>query len=94
MCDDKVSGWGWLKADVSKKYTRKKTLFACAEKKVGIFLKKLFLCSNFFMSILFLCNSQGDSLKTNLAIDPRDYELGMYNRNKPCLISAIFIIYK
>ena len=27
--------------DVSKKYTRKKTLFACTEKKVGNFLKTL-----------------------------------------------------
>ena len=26
MFDDKVGGWGWLYADVSKKYTRKKTL--------------------------------------------------------------------
>ena len=33
MFDDKVGGWGWLNADVIKKYTRKKTLFACAEKK-------------------------------------------------------------
>ena len=41
MFDDKVGGWGWLNADVIKKYTRKKTLFACAEKKVGIFFKKL-----------------------------------------------------
>ena len=40
--DGKVDGWGWLNADVIKKYTRTKTLFACAEKKVGIFLKKLF----------------------------------------------------
>ena len=37
MFDDKVSGWGWLNADVIKKHTRKTTLFACAEKKVGIF---------------------------------------------------------
>ena len=44
MFDDK-GGWGWLNAEVIKKYTRKKTLFACAEKKVGIFLKKLFLCN-------------------------------------------------
>jgi hypothetical protein len=36
-----VGGGGWLNADVSKKYTRKKTLFACTEKKVGIFIKKL-----------------------------------------------------
>ena len=49
MFDDKVGGWGWLNDDVIKKYTRKKTLFACTEKKVGIFLKKLFLCGNFFM---------------------------------------------
>ena len=27
MFDDKVGGWGWLNDDVSKKYTRKKTLF-------------------------------------------------------------------
>jgi hypothetical protein len=31
--DGKVGGWGWLNADMIKKYTRKKTLFACAEKK-------------------------------------------------------------
>ena len=43
MFDDKVGWWGCLNADVSKKYTRKKTLFACAEKKVGMFLKKLFM---------------------------------------------------
>ena len=42
MFDDKVGGWWWLNDDVSKKYTRKKALFACDEKKVGIFLKKLF----------------------------------------------------
>ena len=42
MFDDKVGGWGWLNADMIKKYTRKKTLFACAEKKVGIFLN--FFC--------------------------------------------------
>jgi hypothetical protein len=42
MFDDKVGRWGWLNADVIKKYTRKKTWFACAEKKVGIFLKKHF----------------------------------------------------
>ena len=42
MFDDKVGGWGWLNADVIKKYTRKKALFACAEKKVGIFLKNFF----------------------------------------------------
>ena len=30
MFDDKVGGWGWLNADVIKKYKRKKTLFACA----------------------------------------------------------------
>ena len=40
MFDDKVGGWGWLNADMIKKYTRKKTLFACAEKKVGTFFKK------------------------------------------------------
>ena len=51
MFDDKVGGWGWLNDDVIKKYTRKKPLFVCTEKKVGIFLKKHFLCSNFFMSI-------------------------------------------
>ena len=43
MFDDKVGGWGWLNADVIKNIQRKKTLFACAEKKVGIFLKKTFL---------------------------------------------------
>ena len=36
MFDDKVGGWGWLNDDVSKKYTRKNTLAACAEKKVEI----------------------------------------------------------
>ena len=38
MFDDKVGGWGWLNDDVIKKYTykEKKTLFACAENKVGI----------------------------------------------------------
>ena len=46
MFDDKVGRWGWLNDDVNKKYTRKKTLFACAEKKVGILLKKHFLCGN------------------------------------------------
>ena len=40
--DDKVGGRGGLNDDVIKKYTRKKTLFACVEKKVGIFLKKAF----------------------------------------------------
>ena len=64
MFDDKVGGWGWLNDDVIKKYTRIKTLFARAEKKFGVFLKKLFLCSNFFMSIFFLCQ-QGDSIKTS-----------------------------
>ena len=39
MFDDKLGGWGWLNDDVSKKYTRIKTLAVCAEKKVGIFLK-------------------------------------------------------
>ena len=38
MFDDKVGWWGWLNDDVSKKYTRKKILFASTEKKVGIFL--------------------------------------------------------
>ena len=44
MFDDKVGGWGWLNAGVIKKYTRKKTLFVCAEKskKGWNFLKKLF----------------------------------------------------
>ena len=44
MFDDKVGGWGrgWLNADVIKKYTRKKTLFLCAEKKGWNFLKKTF----------------------------------------------------
>ena len=39
MFDDKVGGWGWLNDDVIKKYTykEKKTLFAWAENKVGIF---------------------------------------------------------
>ena len=37
MFNDKVGGGGGLNADVIKRYTRKKTLFACAEKKVGIF---------------------------------------------------------
>ena len=41
MFDDKVGRWEWLNDDVIKKYTRKKTLFACTEKKVGIFLQKL-----------------------------------------------------
>ena len=27
MFDDKVGGWGWLNADMSKKYTRKKTFY-------------------------------------------------------------------
>ena len=40
MFDDKVGGWGWLNADVIKNI-QGKTLFACAEKKVGIFFKKL-----------------------------------------------------
>jgi hypothetical protein len=40
MFDDKVGGWGWLNDDVSKKYTRKKTLFVCAEKKGWNFLEK------------------------------------------------------
>ena len=44
MFDDKVGGGGWLNDHVSKKYTRKKTLDAWADKKVGNFLKK-----NFFM---------------------------------------------
>ena len=29
MFDDKVGDWGWLNADVSKKYTRKKNTFVC-----------------------------------------------------------------
>ena len=41
MFDDKMGGWGWLNAHVIKKFTRKKTLLACTEKKVGIFLKTL-----------------------------------------------------
>ena len=44
MFDDKVGGsrvgGGGLNADVSKKYIRRKTLFECAEKNVGIFIKK------------------------------------------------------
>ena len=28
MFDDKVGGWGWLNDDVSKKYTRKKTILS------------------------------------------------------------------
>ena len=48
MFDDKVGGWGWLNDHVSKKYTRKKTLAACAEKKVGIFLKKKIYALTFF----------------------------------------------
>ena len=44
MFDDKVGGWGWLNDDVSKKIcTRKKPLFECAEKKVGIFLIIFFM---------------------------------------------------
>ena len=42
MFDDNVGQWGWLNDDVSKIYTRKKTLAACAEEKVGTFLKNLF----------------------------------------------------
>ena len=42
MFDDKVGGWGWLNADAIKKYTRKKTLSACTEKKGWNFLKKTF----------------------------------------------------
>ena len=38
MFDDKVGGWRWLNADVIKKYTRKKTLFACTEKRLEFFL--------------------------------------------------------
>ena len=38
MFDNKVGGWWWLNADVIKKYKRKKNVFACAKKKVGIFL--------------------------------------------------------
>ena len=34
MFDDKVGGWGWLNDDVSKKYKRKKTSFACEKKKL------------------------------------------------------------
>ena len=40
MFDDKVGGWGWLNADVSKKYTRKKNFFCVRRKKGLIFLKK------------------------------------------------------
>ena len=47
--DDKVVGWGWLNDDVSKKYTRKKTSFACAEKKGWNFLKK-----TIFYAVTFL----------------------------------------
>ena len=36
MFVDKVGVWGWLNDDVIKKYKEKKTLFACAENKVGI----------------------------------------------------------
>ena len=49
MFDDKVGGWEWLNDDVSKKYTREKTLAVCAEKKGwNIFKKTFFLCSNYF----------------------------------------------
>ena len=48
MFDDKVGGWGWLNDDVSKKYTKKITLAACTEKKVGIFFKTLFYAVIFF----------------------------------------------
>ena len=41
--DDKVGGWGWLNADVIKKHIRKKTLFACTEKKVGILIYFFFM---------------------------------------------------
>ena len=75
MFDDKVGGWGWLNDDVIKKYTRKKNFCLRAQKTRLYFFSNFFLCSNFFMSIFFLCNSQGDSLKTNLATVPRDYEL-------------------
>ena len=52
MFDDKMGGWGWLNDDVIKKYTykEKKTLFACAEKKVGIVFKK----KPFFYAVTFL----------------------------------------
>ena len=45
MFDDKVGGWGWLN---KMNIQGKKTLFPYADKKVGIFLKKLFLCGDFF----------------------------------------------
>jgi hypothetical protein len=40
MFNDKVGGWGWPNDDMSKKYTRKKTLFSCTEKKGCNFLRK------------------------------------------------------
>ena len=43
-----VGGWWWLNDDVSKKYTKKITLAACTEKKVGIFFKTLFYAVIFF----------------------------------------------
>ena len=51
MFDDKVGGWGWLNDDVIKKYTYmgKKTLFVCAENKVGFFFFK-----SFFYAVTFL----------------------------------------
>ena len=80
---------GWVRVTKcwrDQKLYKEKTLFACTEKKVGIFLKKLFSCGNFFMSIYLFC----DLLLTNLAIIPRDYELCTIGSNN-CLILALFI---
>ena len=41
MFDDKVGGWGWLNADVIKKYTKKK-LCLHAQTKGSNFLNKAF----------------------------------------------------
>ena len=42
MFDDKVGGWGWLNAEVIKKYMYKeKTFFVCAENMV---VANLFHC--------------------------------------------------
>jgi hypothetical protein len=41
-----VGGWVWLNDDLSKKYTRKKTLAACDEKKVGILFRIFFFWKN------------------------------------------------
>ena len=49
MFDDKVGGWGWLYADVIKKYTRKKL---CVGRKKGWnFLKKPFFYAMPIISI-------------------------------------------